>query len=305
MIVTIGICTFKRPRMLAETLKSIASLKLPNNFIYNLIVVDNDENFSSKDCFKNYKFSNLNTTYQIAHVRGIAYARNKVLQLANHFNTDLLCFIDDDEIVDKNWMESYLESYKNYKADVICGPALPIYPKNTPNWIKKGKFFETSNKMEGKYLNCSATNNVIFDFKKLFGEYGLRFNESLKSREDNDFFMRAHIKGAKIRHTNKAIVYESIPLSRMNLNWLLKRVYKSGEAYSKRELIRSGKIAGTTLIISKIIYRIIRGLITMPLAILKGYCYFVKSIQQFSIVTGMIGGLLGSNYDDYKIIHGS
>ncbi len=40
------------------------------------------------------------------------------------------------------------------------------------------------------------------------------------------------------------------------------------------------------------------------LSLIKGYTYIVKSLQRFSLVMGIVGGVIGLNYDDYQSIHG-
>ncbi len=305
MRAAIGLCTYKRPSMLAEALESLLRLYLPENIEVLLIIVDNDSDQSAKPVLDEYqKKSRMKTYYTVEEKKGIAQARNRALKIANHNDADLMLFIDDDEIVDQNWLNAYVEYYRTHEVDVLTGPVYSSYPKDTPKWILNGGFFDTKKIQEGARQANAKTGNVMFDFKKLYGQFGITFDASLKSREDNDFFMRAKKRGAVIEWTNTAIVYEAVPVSRMKTSWLLQRVYKTGEAYSKREMRRLGFLKGVLLVLLKIPYYILRGIIMLPLTFLKGYGYFVKALQQFSIAVGMMGGLLGFNYDDYKSIHG-
>lgn len=306
MIVTIGICTYKRPGMLADTLDSLSHLNLPTDIELILIIVDNDSSHSAESIYDEYKNKlPFLSDYIVEEKKGIVYARNRALLGADSHNSDLMLFIDDDEIVDMNWLNAHLTYYDKYDVDVIQGPVYSIYPDNTPTWIKSGKFFDLqqANK-ENSILVNAATNNIMFDFKKLYYEYGLRFDEKLKSREDNDFFMAASKMGAKIEWTNTAIVHEMVPLSKMNIAWLLQRMYKGGEAFAKREIKYKGALKGRLNVMTRIPYYLIRGFVMFPLSLIKGYAYVVKALQQFSLASGMIGGIFGANYDDYKSIHG-
>lgn len=305
MRTAIGLCTYKRPLMLAEALESLLKLYLPENIEIFLIVVDNDLDQSAKPVLDEYqKKLHMKSFYEVEEKKGIALARNRALKIADLNHVDLMLFIDDDEIVDKNWLNAYVEYYNTHKVDVITGPVYSTYPKGTPKWIIKGGFFDIQKIQEGAKRRNAKTGNVMFDLNKLYNTFGITFDEHLKSREDNDFFMRAKKMGAVIEWTNTAIVHETVPPSRMKTAWLLQRVYKTGEAYSKREIRRLGFIKGVFFVVLKIPYYMLRGIIIFPLTFVKGYGYFVKSLQQFSIAVGMIGGLLGSNYDDYESIHG-
>lgn len=306
MIVTIGLCTYQRPTMLAETLESLVRVNLPTETELILIIVDNDSNHSAEPIYDECKDKiPFTSDYIVEDKKGIVYARNRALLGADSHDSDLMLFIDDDEIVDRDWLNAHLTYYDKYDVDVIQGPVYSIYPDNTPTWIKSGKFFDLQqNYQENSILATAATNNVLFDFKKLYHQYGLRFDEKLKSREDNDFFMRARMQGAIIQWTNTAIVHETVPLSKMTASWLLQRTYKTGEAYSKREIKCLGKVKGISMILAKVLYRIIKGTLLLPLSIVYGYAYTVKGLQQFSIAFGMVFGIVGVNYDDYKTIHG-
>lgn len=306
MIIVIGLCTCQRPTMLANTLESLVYLNLPDGIEVILIVVDNDIDRSGETIFKEYEKSlKMKACYYIEEKRGIAYARNNALCNADKYDADLMLFIDDDEIVNKDWLNAHLTYYQQHQVDVISGPVYSSYPKGAPIWIRKGGFFDPQRSLpEHSLMTAAATGNVMFNFKKLYHQFGLRFDEQLKSREDNDFFMAAYIKGAIIHWTNTAIVHETVPLSKMNTTWLLQRVYKGGEAFTKREIKYQGKVKGRLIVISRVPYYCFRGLMILPLSLIKGYAYLVKSLQQFSIAMGMIGGLIGTNHDDYQVIHG-
>ena len=305
MIITIGLCTYKRPNMLDNTIKSISKLSLPIDAKISLCIIDNDEKCSAQYVIEKWnKLLSMKIIYVVEKNLGIAYARNKALFIASKKKTDLMLFIDDDEIVEPSWLNAHIEYYKKNNVDVVLGPVESILPTQVPKWIVFGEFFKIKKLSENTICKDGATGNVLFNFNKLYHDYELRFNTTLKSREDNDFFMRASIKGAKILWTNTAIVYEDIPMSRLNTKWLIQRTYKSGEAYAKREVYRLGYFIGYMVLTLKIIYRVLKGILIFPLFFLGKYSYLVKSAQEFSIAMGIMGGVFGSNYDDYKFIHG-
>ena len=101
--------------------------------------------------------------------RGIPQARNTCL---DHIapTCDFFAFIDDDEIPDADWLEQLLLAQARTGADVVRGSVEPIFPSDTPSWIKDGDFFGwprrhpdtgASQWEDGQQLGSAATNNVL------------------------------------------------------------------------------------------------------------------------------------------------
>jgi glycosyltransferase involved in cell wall biosynthesis len=85
-------------------------------------------------------------------------------------NTSFIAIIDDDEVPDSQWLDQLLKVQREYNADVVTGPVYPYFEdKNTPEWIKKGQFFEPRNYETGHLLNAAFTNNVLIRAECLKG----------------------------------------------------------------------------------------------------------------------------------------
>lgn len=52
---------------------------------------------------------------------------------------DTIAFLDDDVIVDKNWLTNIWKCFKQYNCDAVGGRILPLYPKKTPRWAIENK----------------------------------------------------------------------------------------------------------------------------------------------------------------------
>jgi succinoglycan biosynthesis protein ExoM len=139
--VAICICTFKRPDLLRDLLGGMRCLKFRKvqEPQIQVIVVDNDEcataweaGFSSRLPWP--------MRYAVEPRRGITYARNRAIAEAGE--VDFIAFLDDDEVPAAEWLDELLWTYGNSGCDIVCGPALPKYAADVPQWIRNGGFFE-------------------------------------------------------------------------------------------------------------------------------------------------------------------
>ena len=113
----IGIITYKRPDNLKNCIQSL--LKQICEIKYDIIVVDNDKEQSAKRIVQSFNVENI--LYQVEEVKGIPYARNKVVKLIMD-KYKYLAFIDDDEIANVDWLENLYKTIIEYDVDVVSGP---------------------------------------------------------------------------------------------------------------------------------------------------------------------------------------
>ncbi|MFT6866820.1 MAG: succinoglycan biosynthesis protein ExoM [Cyclobacteriaceae bacterium] len=307
-LLIIGLGTFKRPKMLEETLKSFIDLSIPLNINVKLYVVDNDPENTAKTVVDLFapKLS-IETIYFTEERRGIVYMRNKIMEKALETGADLLAFIDDDEEVENNWLEVMMENKIKYQANVIVGRVERILPTDTPNWVIKGRFFERPNIKTGTVRIAASTSNVIFDLDLIANKMGLRFHPALNLSGSSDTFLftEATKNGAKIIWVNDNLIKESIPTSRMTINWLLKRAFRHTNCRTLRKRIKNPYYK---VLISESLYGLshfILGIAFFPFYIFLGKAGIVHSLRFFWKGAGSFAGLSGYVYKEYETIHGS
>lgn len=302
-MITIAICipTYKRLELLSHTLKSILVAEIPTGVqLGDCFVVDNDVDQSAKkfiEEFSSYQSGIINIVYDNYTVKGLSNVRNKLLELVLNSNADFVAFIDDDEFVPRHWLKELIKTQVKFDSDIVVGPVISELPKNTPesikHWISRSKY---RNGQEMKHV--SAGNMLIkLDFlreKKL--KFDERFNET--GAEDTYFGVCAKKLGAKIHGSQEGYAYETVPKSRANLSWILKRSFRGASTFVYILKIEKKYLAILKKSIISLAY-IILGILLIPLLLLKSkfkYTGLVKIAEGL----GGISGLINLRYREYK-----
>ncbi len=231
--VDICIATYKRPALLRKLLLSIVNQKLPASIAIRVIVIDNDpERSAEKEVYSLLQTARIDFIYDMQPEQNISLTRNLAIDYAT---AEYAVFVDDDETVSKVWLLKLVQTAAEYAADVVFGPVIPVYPKNTPEWVLKGKFFNRKRCKTGADIFVGATGNTLVRRKKVFDDLRLRFDASygLTGGGDTHLFKRARDGGAKLIWCDEAEVYEVVIENRLNVEWLAKRAFRGGQVYSR------------------------------------------------------------------------
>lgn len=298
--IAVAVLTFKRNDGLSKLLVALAKQDVPADIKAGLsvVIVDNDPNGGAGQVVADFqKHNDLNIIYEIEGRAGIPIARNRALDLAPA-DTDLFCFIDDDEWPCDGWLQHLLTAYRNSKADCVHGPVIPVYPKTKSNFFIKTKVFECKKFPNEAKINFAATNNVLFNLK-LFRELEIRFSERMRFTGGSDylFFKTAVQKGVKINWASEAIVYEDIPHSRMTWRWILQRQYRLGNTFAVSDRVQGGLRSR----IWRICYGVARvglGLVTLPAMPISNY-WGMRGLVHLLRGAGMVAGTFGHDHQEY------
>lgn len=232
--VLIGIVTSGRPRMLERCLTSLCALKIPAGLDVSIAVVSNGDPQCKIDNLDAYLRGLAEWTrrrdFYHNFERGIAKARNSVLDHGLTIACDWIAFIDDDEIADRHWIASLmLPGYDS--IPVLMGLQKWRYPEPRPFWALPER---QSRKRENERLKTAYTNNVRFSIALV--RSGLRFNEQLGDMggEDNEFFATAHARGFEIRQTLEAVTIETAHPERLTYRGQVYRAYWTGASNLRR-----------------------------------------------------------------------
>lgn len=306
MRISIGIITYLRPAGLERLLRSLNAL----TFEYpppelDVVVVDNDPNASARAVCERFRpASRWPLTYVTEPRRGIPQARNRVVQEAADAN--FIAFIDDDEVPTPDWLNRLLHAQRTYSADVVSGPVLPVFPDEGMHWMARSGFFDRPRYPTGHATPHFATNNVLIRTAVLHAVDG-PFDERLALTGGSDTMLarQLHQQGCTMVWADEAHVHEWVPASRLRPTWLLKRTFRGGLVASLTDLNTGGSIGTRIGWGLRGSARVLQGLLLLLPLLVRGQRGLLWALRQCSLGAGMLAGLYGLRYDEYRTIHGS
>ncbi len=205
-----------------------------------VIAVAPDRNAEVLSSLKNVDYTRKN--YEVIVVKGLNPSENRNNGIKKSMG-ELIAFIDDDALLDKNILKNAERFFKeNKNIDIIGGPQLT--PKSD-KWFARisGYALESyfgTNKMSKRYkigkldlnadensltsANCFARKSI---FKKIDG-----FNVKLFPGEDPEFFARARKNGFNIAYVPNVVIYHRRRATLLNF---MEQFFKYGYFRLKKE----------------------------------------------------------------------
>ncbi|MEI9414550.1 glycosyltransferase [Mesorhizobium sp. Cs1321R2N1] len=227
--IDIGVCTFRRPE-LADTLRSLAALAMPDGFEVGVIVADNDDTPSARALVTALSQElKLPVRYRHCPARNISIARNACLDASK---ADFLAFIDDDETATAHWLAELVAMAEKSGAAAVLGPVRALYRPDAPDWMRRGDFHSTLPVRVRGEIRTGYTCNVLLRM----GSDSLRDRRFSLARgqtggEDTEFFDQMHKAGGRIAFAPEAWVDEAVPRARAAFDWLSRRRFRVGQTH--------------------------------------------------------------------------
>ena len=286
--VTVCICTFRRPAMLARLLDALERQRTDGQFSLSVAVTDNDPQGSAQAVVSGFAArSALTVVYSQEPRKNIALARNEALR---HAHGDFVAFIDDDEFPEPDWLEKMLAACVAYDAAGVLGPVRPHFDAPPPPWIVKGGFCERPEHTTGRVMDWeeSRTGNLLFR-RAILGSEPQPFLEQFGTGgEDKDFFMRMTRRGHVFRWCNEGITYETVPPARWTRRYMLGRALLRGRNILKHP--------GRQLpLLAKSVVALPTYTVVLPFALLFGQHVFMKYCIRFCDHAGRLLAAVGLN----------
>ena len=171
---------------------------------------------------------------------------------------DILVSVDDDTLLEINYLENVEKIYKKYpQLGIIGGKTIPIFKSPPPLWIKEfygilairdlGEcaIIDQLNNYEKilGYPNCAPLliapkkacmlNYIYFFNQNSYCKTLGRKGKNLSSGEDNDINLFIYKSGMAIGYFPELIFYHIIPESRLKVDYLSKLVFSSSVSWVK------------------------------------------------------------------------
>jgi succinoglycan biosynthesis protein ExoM len=286
--ISVCVCTYKRPDLLATLLRKLEQQESEDLFEYSVVVVDNDCLESARQIVESFALhSQMRSEYHVEPRQNISLARNRAIENATG---DLLAFIDDDEFPGRYWLLSLHRALNEFGADVILGPVKPYFEFEPPQWITRGGFCEREAFPTGTRIYSSKhtrTGNVLLRrsalvdersaFDPIFGRTG---------GEDIDFFRKLLQRGSVIAWCNEAHVHETVTPERLKRSYFLRRALLRGVANSERVSLVS--FDWFKSLVALILYTVI-----LPILLLWRHDMFMKYLVKDCDHIGKVLACLG------------
>ena len=310
-LVTVQVCilTFRRPQLLPLALESIRRQTVFDNPLLHsqdqsplcyvsveLLVIDNDEGESARQTATAiFEGSHLPGRYICESRRGLSSARNRALQESLH--VDFVVFLDDDETARNDWLAQLLCTAIRFEADVVTGPVEPVH-EESPKWIVSGGFFSAVRRETGQPVKWVASNNTLLSsgVARKF-----RFDSHFDSSggEDTEFFMRVAKAGYHMVWSEEARVSESVPASRANLKWILRRAWSDANRFTLSLLMTEPGLRTVLMRLATAGAGTLAGIALLPGVIIRRH-YGARGLQLIARASGTISALRGRSHSYYE-----
>jgi succinoglycan biosynthesis protein ExoM len=291
------LATFRRQDLLAEALQSLARLEL-EGLVIRVVVVDNDQDQTARATVEAFRDSvSFEVVYDVEPEQGVAKARNRAL---SQVRADYFAFFDDDETVPADWLTTLFGTMQRYGADAVQGPLLGLLPPGAPAWAKDQPSFRGERMATGARLEFCATNNILVRTSAL-GDPAQRFDlkYNLSGGEDADFFYRLRRAGKLLVWCDEAVVTEHVPENRVNLPWLRRRGFRSGQSFMRIVMQRDPLRKRLAWSLKKAV-QLVAGLLAAPFCRLVCYSSYVGLTVKIMTAIGCLSIVFSSAiYEEY------
>ena len=225
-LVTVGVCTYKRPEGIAKCLRSLIDQQTAIPF--DIVVTENDASQGSKGIIEQIadeaKEKGIEIRYYCEPEPNISIARNRCV---TECRGEFLAFIDDDEWAQPDWLEKLVEVQREYNADITYGTVVPEYEPGFPEYLKGIRdyqhMFHEGQKLESAASGCTMYRLKCLQYRE--GPFDLSYGKT--GGEDSELaFYLFQIHKILIIKTFKAIAPELQPASRGTCRYYWKRSYR-------------------------------------------------------------------------------
>ena len=129
--ISIIICTRNRASLLQECLNSFTNQSYSSDKI-EFLIVDNNSDDNTKEVVLQYQTKLNKLKYILETKVGLSIARNRGIRESMY---NWICFMDDDAIAHKNFIERLFFVKSNYSFDAFGGMFYPWHRKTKPKWL--------------------------------------------------------------------------------------------------------------------------------------------------------------------------
>jgi glucosyl-dolichyl phosphate glucuronosyltransferase len=295
--ISVVICSYNREDYIIGAIDSLYRQTLSKDK-FEVLVVDNNSIDNTGELVQQYmrERPDFHLHYLTESRQGSSFARNTGAAFSKGW---LLCFMDDDAIAEKDYLQNILNFFQTHPdANGLGGRIIPKYIPEEPKWMSYyvsslvGNF-DYSKEVEvfkpGKYPLESNMIVLKEDFTTIGG-----FNIDLPGvkgtlrigGEGKDFFLRLQALGRKIYYDPSVIVHHVVEVKKLTPHYL----YRVASGMGRGESVRT-KAIGRFAFFKKVLeylYKLAGSVVLGIFYALKG-----KPAQSWPVIKFRIDALKG------------
>jgi glycosyltransferase involved in cell wall biosynthesis len=219
-LVSVVVPTYNRKGYLRECLNALTDQSYPAGD-YEVIVVDDGSTDGTGSFLKDYSTGKNFLRFFSQPNLGPSAARNLGIEKSKG---EIICFVDDDCIADKNWIGSLAETYADPQ---VGGAGGKIIAKDVDSlcskYVEASRFFDNENNAEVFIAGLNSS----YRRQALCAIGG--FDPFFRFSEDVDIGTRIRISGYKLRYVPDAIVFHN---HRAGFQAVIRQIYCYGRGYA-------------------------------------------------------------------------
>ena len=234
------VCTYKRPELMRNFFESF-SRQLPDNGLWELIVVDNGGDPDTKDQTERFaeEFGG-QIRYVCEPQTGLCYARNRGVAEARY---SYLCLLDDDVTFTPGFIRESLSAISESEMDVVVPRIRCPIVDEWPDWLKNrvasgvGQYEGGPDTLElGSESKLPVGAAVIYR-KSLHDSNGLfdvnldRMGKKLFGGGETAFFKQAKLNGAAMVYEPKICVDHHLTKEKWSKSYWRRQGFYGGRSY--------------------------------------------------------------------------
>jgi glucosyl-dolichyl phosphate glucuronosyltransferase len=276
MKVTVIVCTFRRPRLLMQSLAAI----LRNDYReFELILVDQTPDDSTRRAVEGLFSEESRRLYVHSKRIGVAAGRNLGL---SHATGELILFTDDDVIVAEQWILAHVRCHLRLRGEgitpgVVGGPSVGMWDSPCPEWWPEEFLYvlcefgveQDRAAFVGGELPLGANYSCARDLLEGIGGFDERFGHTANrpvfltvSGCDSEVALRLHRKGYLVHFCREARVQHVMASNRLNRSHFAIRLFREGATQTLIErFVPSGSPPGNVREVTTNVARVIRSLL--------------------------------------------
>lgn len=241
---TVIICTYNRSHNLPKCIDYLSRQRGTDSFEWEVLIVDNNSSDDTRQVVERLAdSSSIRLRYAFEPQQGLNYARNHGIEESD---SRYFCYVDDDILVDSNWLAHLFQALDSNDADAVGGrihldPGIELPSWVTPEvqgFLGYQDYGEEPFRMDGKiqypYGGNMSLNRRVVERIGMFntslgrkGE-GRKRSELFKGAETDYFHRLAATENARIFYEPGAIVYHQILPHQLEQKYFLTIHYNAG-----------------------------------------------------------------------------